>query len=40
MKKHRRTRAGLENYAYSLKNTLKDEKVISKIDAADKVATM
>jgi len=27
---------GLENYAYSLRNTIKDEKVASKLDPADK----
>jgi L1 cell adhesion molecule like protein len=27
---------GLENYAYSMKNTVNDEKVASKLDAADK----
>jgi len=27
---------GLENYAYSIKNTINDEKVASKLDAGDK----
>jgi len=29
-------RNGLENYAYSMKNTINDEKVASKLDATDK----
>ena len=37
MKTHLRTSAGLENYAYLLKNTRKGEKVVGKIDEPDKV---
>jgi len=31
---------GLENYAYSMKNTITDEKVADKIDASDKQAVL
>ncbi len=29
-------RNGLENYAYSMRNTIRDDKVASKLDASDK----
>jgi len=37
-KKRVEAKNGLENYAYSMRNTIKDEKLAGKLDAADKQA--